>query len=212
MWNSVDCWYIIEEILCIGEPVMLQILYTNLLNCLQSFYSNVNQTISSEAKKLENKLNWLIQYVSISENPSFLHNRQVPDLKRGNIILVEIGDNLGMEFSGRHHCIVLRDSPIGQDQVFVLPITSKKPGRFTPNYNGIYIEFPAMRGFNGFSDNNNPQHPDTGKHWANILNVRNISKSRIVYPTKIRTIENGQLNRISECIIANIALRRDLLN
>lgn len=107
--------------------------------------------------------------------------------------------------------MVLRDAPKGQDQVFVLPITSKKPKNYNPSLNGIYIEFPPISGFNGYIDPHDPTHIDSGKHWANILNVRNISKARIHYPTKIRNVDAKQLNLISNCIIANIALRRDFL-
>lgn len=168
-------------------------------------------TSSQVGEKLYNRIGWFCTSVSIWLDYNSLHRRELPALKRGNIVLVEIGENFGMEFSGRHHCIVLRNSPLEQDQVLVLPITSKKPKNYQPNNNGIYLEFPRINGFNGFSDPDNPNHPDTGKHWANILNIRNISKSRIHYPTRIINVDNQQLNKISNSIIANIALRRNLL-
>lgn len=168
-------------------------------------------TSSQVGEKLYNRIGWFCTSVSIWLDYNSLHRRELPALKRGNIVLVEIGENFGMEFSGRHHCIVLRNSPLEQDQVLVLPITSKKPKNYQPNNNGIYLEFPRINGFNGFSDPDDPNHPDTGKHWANILNIRNISKSRIHYPTRIINVDNQQLNKISNSIIANIALRRNLL-
>lgn len=188
-------------------------LFWKFVSRFKNYYNGANKSNKRKYERLCSKLEWLHSYICISDDKNFLHknNKQLPDLKRGNIILVEIGDNFGMEFSGKHHCIVLRDSPKEQDQVFILPITSKKPKAYNPKYNGIYIEFPKINGFNGFFDKENPYHKDTGKHWANILNVRNISKSRIHYPTKIRNVDDEQLNNISNCIIANIALRRDLI-
>lgn len=184
----------------------LEEIYRNFIEKFNNYY-----TSSQVSEKLYNRIAWLCTSVSIWLNCNSLHDRELPALRRGNIILVEIGENFGMEFSGRHHCIVLRNSPIEQDQVLVLPITSKKPKNYQPNNNGIYLEFPRINGFNGFTDPNDPNHPDTGKHWANILNVRNISKSRIHYPTRIINVDNAQLNKISNSIVANIALKRNLL-
>lgn len=192
--------------------MLLDELYWKYVCKFKNYYNGNDKIKPNNIETIKNKLCWMYTYLSISDNKDYLHRKDLPDLVRGNIILVEIGDNLGMEFRGKHHCIVLRDSPKNLDQVFVLPITSKKPQQYNPNYNGIYIEISRITGFNGYYSPSNPHHRDTGKHWANILNIRNISKSRIYYPTKIRNVSSGQLNKISNSIIANIALRRDLLN
>ena len=190
---------------------MLGNIYWTFISRIKNYYNGYKNSKIEKQEVLRKKFLWLTNYVSISDDSNTLHKKDVPDLKRGNIILVELGDNLGMEFGGKHHCVVLRDCPSSQDQVFVLPITSKKPKKFNPHYNGIYIEFNKIRGFNGYKHATDPHHKDNGKHWANILSVRNISKSRVYYPTKIRNVPESDLNKISNCVIANIALRRDLL-
>ena len=53
---------------------------------------------------------------------------------------------------------------------------------------------------------------DGSKCWCNILNIRSISKSRIIYPIDrgIPKIYNSQLKEISFRIVSQIGLRGDL--
>lgn len=43
--------------------------------------------------------------------------------------------------------------------------------------------------------------------WANILSVRNISKQRMIYPTRIFNVDGDVLTKISATIKSQIALR-----
>lgn len=150
---------------------------------------------------------WVNDYLSIQNNSWTYNYQEIPDLKRGNIILAKFGENFGKEFSGKHYAIVLRDCKQGIDQILVLPITSKKPKAYDSSKKGIYLEIPKIDGFPGFYDDNNPNHPDTGKHWANILSIRNISKQRVIYPSNIFEVDGSVLTAISATVKSKIALR-----
>lgn len=156
---------------------------------------------------IRSNLSWMKEYIAI-KRASFTYNyNDIPDLIRGNVIIAKFGDNIGNEFNGQHHAIVLRNCRKGIDQIFVLPITSKKPKQYDPNKKGIYIEIPKITGFAGLRDPENSDHPDTDKHWANILSVRNISKQRMIYPTRIFNVDGDVLTKISATIKSQIALR-----
>lgn len=177
-------------------------------NIIGSLISHILE-IPATAKEVDIRQNlaWMKDYITIKRN-SFTYNyNDIPDLLRGNIIIAKFGDNIGNEFKGQHHAIVLRNCKQGIDQIFVLPITSKKPKQYDPNRLGIYIEIPKITGFGGFHDLENPDHPDTDKHWANILSVRNISKQRMIYPTRIFNVDGNILTKISATIKSQIALR-----
>ena len=162
---------------------------------------------SAKPKHIIDTLIWVKDYLSLKINSFTFDYENIPDLTRGQIVLVELGDNFGLEFSGKHYAILLRNCRKGIDQVFVLPITSKKPKTYTKDRKGIYVEIPRIPGFKGYENPLNPQDPDNDKHWANILSVRNISKQRMIYPSVSHTISGTVLDEISGAIVSQIALR-----
>lgn len=155
---------------------------------------------------MEELLKWFELCKSIFNNQEYLHREELGDLKRGDVILVELGQNLGKEFSGQHPAVVLRDCPKNIEQVFILPLTSKKPKAYNPNKESIYLEFKKIYGMKGYQHSTNPKHKDNFKHWANILNIRNISRSRIVCPPQPCKMDGKDLRKISKTIQNQIAL------
>ena len=177
-------------------------------NIISSLITHILE-IPETAKEIgiRNNLAWMKEYIAIKRGSFTYNNNDIPDLLRGNVIIAKFGDNIGKEFNGQHHAIVLRDCKQGIDQIFVLPITSKRPKAYNPTKKGIYIEIPKISGFPGFHDPDNLYHIDNDKHWANILSIRNISKQRMIYPTTIFTVDGTILNIISATIKSQIALR-----
>ena len=49
------------------------------------------------------------------------------DLKRGNVVWIDFGFNIGNEFGGMHPAIILKNF---DNEIFVLPISSKKPKEY----------------------------------------------------------------------------------
>ena len=178
-----------------------------LLYCkLRDYVYTSPRTTEKLKEVLWNRIRWLRLCVTLYENKKFLHKEELGDLKRGDVILVELGENIGKEFSGQHPAVVLRDSLKHIDQVFVLPLTSKKPKAFNPLIKSIYLEFKKIPGLKGYQNPTNRHHKDNYKHWCNILNVRNISRARICYPPYACTMDGDDLDAISKAIKNQMAL------
>ena len=175
----------------------------------KNYFSSLNLKDEKILKNSKNRLEWFINYIGITNNLDHLHKDELPSLKRGHIILAELGFNLGKEFGGRHYCIVLRDSSKTNDRVLVLPITTQKPSDYEKYKKTLYIEFDNLPRMNRAEDNNSENGT---KRWCNILNIRSISKARIIYPTErgIPKIYDSQIKEISYRIVSQIGLRKDL--
>lgn len=186
--------------------------YWNFICKLKNYYHG-NSNVGEETKKeVFGRIEWFNDYFNIFQNSKFFQNeaQPLPDLVRGNIILAELGFNIGMEFGGRHYCIVLKNSSIRSKRVLILPITTQKPSDYDTFKDTLYIEFDKIRGLNATKDIGNP---NGHKRWVNILNIRTISKNRIIYPVDrgIPTMTKGQMRDISSRIVSQIAIRGDLL-
>lgn len=181
----------------------------------QFFYDFKNYFLSQNLedktilKDSKNRLEWMINYIGITNNKYYLQKDKLPNLERGHIILAELGFNLGKEFGGRHYCIVLRDSSVKNERVLVLPITTQKPSDYETYKKTLYIEFESLPHMKRLKDKDSE---DGSKRWCNILNIRSISKSRIIYPIDrgIPKICKSQLKEISFRIVSQIGLRNDL--
>ncbi len=176
------------------------------------YYGNLN-TSPKNIKELTGRIDWFNKYFGIFNNEKYLQSNSLPDLVRGDIILVELGFNIGMEFGGKHYCIVLRDSPAKNKRVLILPITSQEPSDYYTNKD-LYVEFLGIRCLNRYKD----RFTRSGhKRWCNILNVRSISKARIIYPNDrnlplpTKRISKDKMSEISNKIVSQIALRNDLV-
>lgn len=181
--------------------------------CKLKNYYHGNSIAGEEIKKeVSGRIKWFNNYFDIFQNAKFFQNetQPLPDLVRGNIILAELGFNIGMEFGGRHYCIVLKNSSVHSKRVLILPITTQKPSDYDKFKNTLYIEFDKIHGLNTTKDIGNP---NGHKRWVNILNIRTISKNRIIYPVDrgIPTMTKGQMRDISSRIVSQIAIRGDLL-
>lgn len=187
--------------------------YWNFICKLKNYYYGNTNSGEKIKKEVNGRIEWFNNYFNLFQNPMYLQdiNEPLPNLKRGNIILVELGFNIGMEFGGQHYCIVLKDSSITNNRVLVLPITSQKPKDYELHKNTYYIEFKQINGLNRKKDKT------TGyghKRWVSITNIRAVSKSRIIYPIErgIPNMTNGQMREISNRIISQIAMRKDLIS
>lgn len=142
---------------------------------------------------IEKYMNWLlIKTKKVYEEPNF-NPSSIPELKRGDVILVNLGFNIGDEYGGEHVAIVLRDSNINSKRVLILPITSQEPKN---KNNPIYVKIGNISGLD-----------PTKIHWANIFNVHSVSKQRIIYPPTPKKVDGKILTRISGAIKSQIALR-----
>ena len=186
--------------------------YWNLICKLRNYFHGNKQVGKIKEKEVAGRIEWFNNYFNIFQNPKYFQDvkHPLPNLIRGNIILAELGFNIGMEFGGRHYCIVLKNSSINNQRVLVLPITTQKPSDYEKFKDTIYVEFDGINGLNAVKDKDNP---NGHKRWVNILNIRTISKNRIIYPIErgIPNMTKGQMREISLRIISQIAMRIDLI-
>jgi len=173
--------------------IKVEALYKELDNFLNRIYEIENEEErNKQIKKAKLYIDWLNEKTSFIRNEKEFTGEHIPELKRGDVILIKLGFNIGEELGGSRPAIVLRDSKLSHKRVLVLPITSKKPPDIT---NPLYVKIGLIKGLIG------------GIHWANILNVSNLSKQRIQIPPNPKMVDSGALNRISAAIKAQIALR-----
>lgn len=164
--------------------------------CLQELeetYALLRQIIlnpEADHKKLLLYLKWLKKKTYLVLNEETFRPEDLPELKRGMVILVDFGFNVGNEFGGIHPAIVLRNSSKNSPGVLVLPISSKKP----KNIQDIHVEIGKIVGLKEY-------------HWANIMHIIEVSKQRIIIPPEPKKVEGKVLNRISGAVVAQIALR-----
>ena len=70
--------------------------------------------------------------IPINEAETLIHNLV---LKRGNVVWVNFGYNIGVEFGGRHPAIILRNN---KESLFVAPLSSQTPKDMDIN---VFIDY-----------------------------------------------------------------------
>ena len=91
-------------------------------------YERLNKKLKSIVKNnyiLKND-NYIFNNTDISKEDALLLTKKIL-LKRGNVIWIDFGFNIGNEFGGMHPAIILKNF---DDELFVLPISSKKPKEY----------------------------------------------------------------------------------
>lgn len=151
----------------------------------------ITTTDIKRLQKIDKYLEWLQQKtLKVKEEPTFTAE-SLPYLRRGHVILTQVGFNIGEEFGGRHYAIVLKNSNQMNKRVLVLPITSQEPkNKQLP----IYVPIGRISGMD-----------PTKYHWANICNITTMSKQRVIYPPNMKTVNGRVLSRISSAISNNWA-------
>ena len=95
---------------------------------------NYKKVYCSKYEKFKLLGNWLFKESNIFKNETYVNNENKPNFKRGEIIKVDFGINVGSELSNVHFAIVLNsDDNNSVDNITVLPLTSKR------GYKRIYL-------------------------------------------------------------------------
>lgn len=107
-------------------------------------------------------------------------------LKRGNVVWIEFGYNIGCEFGGKHPALILKNN---KTSLFVVPISSQRPNNPSSQ---IHVEIPKIYGFTEKT------------RWINVFHKQNISVLRVDFNSPIGNIKKTILTNISQCIATNI--------
>ena len=124
--------------------------------------------------------------------------------KRGNVIWIDFGFNIGNEFGGMHPAVILKNF---DKELFVVPISSKKPveyvkmekeledgkiniDEYKKRINKI-TEIIKLEKINGFRKM---------IRWAKITRMKKISMLRVNFSGTIGTLDGKDMNSISNKI------------
>lgn len=83
------------------------------------------KNIVNDNYTLENN-NYIFNNMNIGKNDVMLLAKKVL-FKRGNVVWIDFGFNIGNEFGGMHPAIILKNF---NNELFVLPVSSKKPREY----------------------------------------------------------------------------------
>lgn len=152
--------------------------------CLR--YKEVNKSNHIKFNKLGD---WLDKESMIFKKETIINNKTFKKLHRGQVIKVDFGINIGSELCYIHFAIVLNDNDtIYNDNVTIVPITSKK-GESRINVGKLLHNiYPNSTKYNLIS-------------YVNILQIRTISKSRILQNNKNYICSDEIMDKIDKEII-----------
>ena len=154
-----------------------------------SRYKKVQETKYTKFHKLDD---WLYKESIIFEKEVNEQKKTYKKLKRGQIIKVDFGINIGSELCYTHFAIVLSNNDsIYSDNIIVIPITSKK------GKNRIALGRIL-----------NKIYPNSSKYnlicYANVSQIKTISKTRIFQDNKKYICSNDILNKIDDAVLKEI--------
>ena len=128
-------------------------------------------------------------------------------LKRGNVVWIDFGFNIGNEFGGMHPAVILKNF---DKDLFVLPVSSKKPieyeklekiladGKISEKEcearKNKITEIVQLNDISGFKKM---------MRWANITRIRKVSLLRLNFSGTIGRIDGEYMNEISKKLVKN---------
>lgn len=138
---------------------------------------------SDDRKRTKNYCDWVSKKTQIIRaEKGFNYTADIySKIKRGSVIWIEFGFNIGDEFGGKHPAIVLRKTG---SSVFVIPLSSKEPTQVKPHH----VKIEKVYGFKNII------------RWANVLRLINVSLQRVDTSASIGNIKGADLDRINDAI------------
>lgn len=168
-------------------------------------YERLNKNLKNIVNKnyiLKNN-NYVFINNYISKDDTMLITKNIL-FKRGNVVWIDFGFNIGNEFGGMHPAIILKNF---DTELFVLPVSSKKPkeyikieqdydnGRITmeecEKKKNRITEIVQLDSIYRFKDMT---------RWANITRIRKISILRLNFKGTIGKVNGEYMSTISNKI------------
>ncbi len=168
-------------------------------------YERLNKQLKNIVKNsyVLKKNNYIFNNTNISKEDTMLLIKEVL-LKRGNVVWIDFGFNIGNEFGGMHPAIILKNFG---NELFVLPISSKKPKEYKKleqDYNNKKITFEECeKKKNQVTEilqiDSIYRFKDMIR-WSNITRMKKVSILRLNFSGTIGKIDGKYLNMINEKI------------
>ncbi|MCI8272848.1 MAG: type II toxin-antitoxin system PemK/MazF family toxin [Clostridia bacterium] len=187
-------------------------IYKNVVNYTLPNYVITQYTFNKSNKSIKNIIK---KNYSFKENKYTFNNPKISVdnvkllmryvlFKRGNVIWLDFGFNIGKEFGGMHPAVILKNF---DNDLFVVPISSKKPPEYVKieqdlkdkkitedecqkRKNAIteIIEISKINGFRNML------------RWSRITRMKKVSILRVNFSGTIGTLNGRDMNAIAEKI------------
>lgn len=168
-------------------------------------YERLNKQLKNIVKNnyALKKNNYIFNNANISKEDTMLLTKKVL-LKRGNVVWIDFGFNIGNEFGGMHPAIILKNF---DNEIFVLPISSKKPKEYKKleqDYHNKKITLEECIKKKGqiteiVQIDNIYRFKDMIR-WANITRMKKVSILRLNFNGTIGKVDGRYLSIINEKI------------
>ena len=189
-----------------------EFIYNNMIQYTLKNYKIDKYTYERLDKKLKNIVNdnyilknnnYIFNNINISKSDILLLAKKIL-FKRGNVVWIDFGFNIGNEFGGMHPAIILKNF---NNELFVLPVSSKIPKEY------IKIEQEYKNGKITFEECEKKKSKITEViqidsiyrfkdmiRWANITRMKKVSILRLNFNGTIGKIDGKYLSLINEKI------------
>ena len=168
-------------------------------------YERLNKQLKNIVKNnyALKKNNYIFNNTNISKEDTMLLTKKVL-LKRGNVVWIDFGFNIGNEFGGMHPAIILKNF---DNEIFVLPISSKKPKEYKKleqDYHNKKITLEECEKKKGqiteiVQIDNIYRFKDLTR-WANITRMKKVSILRLNFNGTIGKVDGKYLSMVNEKI------------
>lgn len=168
-------------------------------------YERLNKQLKNIVKNnyALKKNNYIFNNTNISKEDAMLLTKKVL-LKRGNVVWIDFGFNIGNEFGGMHPAIILKNF---DNEIFVLPISSKKPKEYKKleqDYHNKKITLEECEKKKGqiteiIQIDNIYRFKDMIR-WTNITRMKKVSILRLNFNGTIGKVDGKYLSTINEKI------------
>ncbi len=149
------------------------------------------------------KNNYVFSNTNISKEDTLLLAKKVI-FKRGNVVWIDFGFNIGNEFGGMHPAIIIKTF---DKELFVLPVSSKKPKEYIKidkEYEDGKITLEECRekkdNVSSVIQLDNIYRFRNMVRWADITRMRKVSWLRLNFSGTIGKIDGQYITKISEKI------------
>ena len=168
-------------------------------------YERLNKQLKNIVKNnyALKKNNYIFNNTNISKEDTMLLTKKVL-LKRGNVVWIDFGFNIGNEFGGMHPAIILKNF---DNEIFALPISSKKPKEYRKleqDYHNRKITLEECEKKKGqiteiIQIDNIYRFKDMIR-WTNITRMKKVSILRLNFNGTIGKVDGKYLSTINEKI------------